>query len=153
MNAHSVIHSTFSLERTYRATPARVFAAWADPGAKARWFAGPDSEHSLDFRAGGHEMARGANREGDMLTFQSTYHDIVPRARIVYGSSLSVADKLATVSLTTVEMSPAGDGTRLVLTEQGTYLDGLEDPAWRERGTGQQLDALDTELKKDRTQP
>ena len=153
MNAHSVIHSTFSLERTYRATPARVFAAWADPRAKARWFAGPDSEHSLDFRAGGHEVARGANRDGDMLTFESTYHDIVPPARIVYGASLSVADKLATVSLTTVEMSPAGDGTRLVLTEQGTYLDGLEDPAWRERGTGQQLDALDTELKKDRTQP
>ena len=57
------------------------------------------------------------------------------------------------MSLTTVEMSPAGDGTRLVLTEQGTYLDGLEDPAWRERGTSQQLDALDTELKKNRTQP
>jgi uncharacterized protein YndB with AHSA1/START domain len=88
-----------------------------------------------------------------MLTFEATYHDIVPQARIVYGSSLSVRDKLATVSLTTVEMSPAGDGTRLVLTEQGTYLDGLEDPAWRERGTGQQLDALDTELKENRTQP
>jgi hypothetical protein len=45
-------------------------------------------------------------------------------------------------------MSPAGDGTRLVLTEQGVYLDGLEDPGWREQGTGQQLDALATELKR-----
>jgi uncharacterized protein YndB with AHSA1/START domain len=88
-----------------------------------------------------------------MLTFESTYHDIVPQARIVYGSSLSVRDKLATVSLTTVEMSPAGDGTRLVLTEQGAYLDGREDPAWREQGTGQQLDALDTELTGNRTRP
>jgi hypothetical protein len=33
------------------------------------------------------------------------------------------------------------------LTEQGTYLDGLEDPSWREQGTGKQLDALDIELK------
>lgn len=56
------------------------------------------------------------------------------------------------MSLTTVEMSPAGDGTRLVLTEQGAYLDGLEDPGWREQGTGQQLDALGTELKESRTQ-
>jgi hypothetical protein len=40
-----------------------------------------------------------------------------------------------------------------VLTEQGAYLDGLEDPAWREQGTGQQLDALDTELKENRTRP
>ena len=109
MNGHSVIHSTFSLERVYQATPARVFAAWADPGAKARWFAGPDSEHRLDFRVGGREVARGANRDGDMLTFESTYHDIVPQARIVYGSSLSVRDKLATVSLTTVETWSAGE--------------------------------------------
>ncbi len=137
----------------HSATPARVFAAWADPGAKATWFAGPDSEHRLDFRVGGHEVARGANSDGDVLTFESAYHDIVPQARIVYSSTLSVGDKLATVSLTTVEMSPAGDGTRLVLTEQGAYLDGLEDPDWREQGTGQQLDALDTELKENRTRP
>ncbi len=31
---------------------------------------------------------------------------------------------------------------RLVLTEQGTFLDGREEPAWRERGTGDWLDAL-----------
>ena len=35
-----VTHATFSLERSYPAPPARVFAAWADPAAKARWFAG-----------------------------------------------------------------------------------------------------------------
>jgi uncharacterized protein YndB with AHSA1/START domain len=146
MSEHSVAHSTFSLERTYASAPARVYAAWAEPAAKARWFAGPDSEHRLDFRIGGHEVARGAGRDGEVLTFESTYHDIVPSARIVYSSMLSVRDKVATVSLTTVEISPAGRGTRLVLTEQGTYLDGLEDPSWREQGTSKQLDALDTEL-------
>jgi uncharacterized protein YndB with AHSA1/START domain len=35
-----VTHATFSLECSYPAPPARVFAAWADPAAKARWFAG-----------------------------------------------------------------------------------------------------------------
>jgi uncharacterized protein YndB with AHSA1/START domain len=151
MTDHSVAHATFSLERTYEAAPARVFAAWAEPAAKAAWFAGPDSEHRLDFRAGGHEAARGANSDGDVLTFESTYHEIVPPARIVYSSTLSVRDKLATVSVTTVEFSPAGDGTRLVLTEQGTYLDGLEDPSWREQGTSRQLDALGAELKESGT--
>ncbi len=38
MTDRCVIHSTFSLERIYPAPPARVFAAWADPVAKARWF-------------------------------------------------------------------------------------------------------------------
>ena len=51
-----VTHATFSLERCYSAPPAQVFAAWAEPAAKARWFAGgPDSGHQLDFRVGGRE--------------------------------------------------------------------------------------------------
>ncbi|MFD9869087.1 hypothetical protein ACFXI8_26565 [Streptomyces niveus] len=37
------------------------------------------------------------------------------------------------------------DGTRLVLTEQGTFLDDQEQPEWRERGTGDWLDALGRE--------
>lgn len=41
-----------------------------------------------------------------------------------------------------MEFAPADDGTRLLLTEQGTFLDGHEDPAWREQGTGCWLDAL-----------
>jgi uncharacterized protein YndB with AHSA1/START domain len=43
MTNRSVTHATFVIERTYEATPARVFAAWADPKAKARWFVGPDA--------------------------------------------------------------------------------------------------------------
>jgi uncharacterized protein YndB with AHSA1/START domain len=147
MSDHPTIHSTFSLERTYPAAPARVFAAWAEPAAKARWFTGAGSEHRLDFRIGGREVVNAANSDGEPLTFESAYHDIVPEARIVYSSTLSVRDKVATVSLTTVEISAAGEGTRLVLTEQGTYLDSLEDPSWREQGTSSQLDALNAELK------
>src|SRR5205823_797624 len=41
--------------------------------------------------------------------------------------------------ITTVEFVPAPDGTRLVLTEQGTFLDGMEQPQWREQGTKDQL--------------
>lgn len=53
---------------------------------------------------------------------------------------------LATVSVTTVEFVPDGTGTRLLLTEQGTFLDDQEQPAWREQGTGEWLDALGREL-------
>jgi len=45
-----------------------------------------------------------------------------------------------------VEFTSAGEGTRLLLTEQGTYLDGREEPAWREHGTGDWLDSLGAEL-------
>jgi uncharacterized protein YndB with AHSA1/START domain len=167
-----VTHATFTLERSYPVPPARVFAAWADPAAKARWFTpNPDSGHELDFRVGGREVARGGPDGGPVMTFETLYREIVPDQRIVYTSTLADGDDLITVSLTTVEFSPAeggtrpgggtgpggtgpggtgpGGGTRLVLTEQGAFLDGREQPAWREQGTADQLEALAKELIRD----
>ena len=44
--------------------PDRVFAAFTDPSLRKRWFRVPSepgaSHHELDFRVGGHEIARGA---------------------------------------------------------------------------------------------
>jgi uncharacterized protein YndB with AHSA1/START domain len=148
MTDRSVTHATFSLERIYAASTARVFAAWADPAAKSRWFAGTDADHTLDFQIGGKEISRGCNASGTVLTYTSRYQDIVPGERIVYSSTLSEGENLATVSLTTVEFTPADHGTRLRLVEQGAFLDGREDPSWRERGTGGWLDALADELRR-----
>jgi uncharacterized protein YndB with AHSA1/START domain len=147
MTDRHVLHATFTLEPSYPAAPARVFAAWADPAAKARWFAGPEVAHELDFRVGGRETAsRAAAGQNPALRFESVYHDIVADERIVYSGQLFAGDQLATVSLTTVEFRPGRQGTQIVLTEQGTFLDGFEDPSWREEGTRQQLAALAAEL-------
>ncbi|HEX4225941.1 MAG TPA: SRPBCC family protein [Pseudonocardiaceae bacterium] len=142
----SIKHATFTLERTYPASPARVFAAWSDQSAKARWLAGPGSEFELDFRVGGQETIRGRHGDGPLLTFFSTFDDIVPEQRIVYTSTLSAEKTLTTVSITTVEFVAEGEGTKLVLAQQGTYLDGHEEPSWREEGTSSQLDALAAEF-------
>jgi len=145
MTDRDVIHSTFSLERVYQASPARVFAAWADPAAKARWFS-PHGPHKLDFRVGGREVNHARNPGGQDISFESHYHDIVADQRIAYTSTLSVADTVVTVSLTTVELTPEGDSARLVLTEHGAFLDGHEQPDWREQGTRGWLDALGADL-------
>lgn len=140
MTDHSVKHSTFTLERNYAASPAAVFAAWSDRDTKARWFAAEDGRYSLDFRVGGTEAVHGG--DGVDVLARSEYRDIVPEERIVYTTALFSDDVLSTVSLTTVQFAADGDGTHLVLTEQGTFLDDHEKPAWREQGTRDWLDAL-----------
>ncbi len=150
MTERSVAHATFVLERTYEAPPARVFAAWADPAAKRRWFAAPNEgrtgEHELDFRVGGREINRGGPPGGPLYTFDGRYQDIVPDHRIVYSYDMYLDQTRISVSLATVEFHPASAGTRLIFTEQGAFLDGQDQPQYREQGTGDLLDALGAEL-------
>ena len=150
MTERSVEHATFAVRRTYGASPARVFAAWADPAAKARWFGAPDestTEFELDFRVGGREINRGSV-EGQDYTYEAHYQDIVPDERIVYTYVMEMDATLISISVATVELRSEGAGTRLVLTEQGAYLDGLDTPQQREQGTGGMLDALGAELER-----
>jgi uncharacterized protein YndB with AHSA1/START domain len=127
-----------------------VFGAWSDPKAKAQWFGGPaewtSKARELDFRVGGREIDRGGPKGGPVFSFQSRYQDIVPNQRIIYTYEMHVDDKRISVSVATIEFIAAGTGTRLVLTEQGAYLDGLDDPKQREHGTRELLEALDAAL-------
>lgn len=152
MPGRSVTHATFVIERSYDASPARVFAAWSSPEAKARWFVGPDdwqsSDHELDFRVGGREHVSGGPMGGPIHSFDARYQDIVPDERIIYSYDMHLDEKRISVSVATVELRRAGAGTRLIFTEQGAFFDGFDDPTLRERGTKDLLDALDAELKR-----
>jgi uncharacterized protein YndB with AHSA1/START domain len=151
MTERSTEHATFVIERTYDASPARVFAAWAEPAAKARWFGGGDEEtgeYELDFRVGGREFSRDGAPDGDVYAYEARYLDIVPDERIVYTYDMHRRETRISVSLATVELKPEGAGTRLVYTEQGAFLDGQDKPQYREQGTGSLLDALGAELQR-----
>jgi uncharacterized protein YndB with AHSA1/START domain len=151
MSERSVEHASFSIERTYSASPARVFAAWADSEAKARWFVGPaeweSRPHELDFRIGGREASVGGPEGGPLHAYAALYWDIVPDARIVYTYELLLDETRISVSLVTIEFEPDGAGTRLKLTEYGAFLDGHEPPPLREQGMGSLLDALGESLR------
>ena len=153
MTERSVTHATIVVERTYDASPARVFAAWADPAVKIRWFAGPDDWDSggyeLDFRVGGRERIRGVPPGGPVHIYDAIYREIVPDQRIILTYDMYLDETRISVSLATVELKPQGDGTRLIFTEQGAFLDGLDSPAQREEGTGHLLDALEKELTRE----
>jgi len=71
----------------------------------------------------------------------------VPDQRIVYAYDMYLGDTRISVSLGTVQIEPADTGTRLVYTEQGAFLDGLDTPDAREHGTRELLDALGAVLE------
>jgi uncharacterized protein YndB with AHSA1/START domain len=153
MAERSIEHASFTIERRYDAPPADVFAAWADPAAKASWFAGPEewevAPHELDFRVGGREQSRGGPKGGPVHTFRAIYWDIVPDERIVYTYEMLMDETRASVSLVTIALQAQDEATLLTLTEYGAFFDGLEDPDLREQGTGSLLDALARELESD----
>jgi uncharacterized protein YndB with AHSA1/START domain len=148
----SVVHGAFHLERTYDATAEEVYRALSDEAAKSRWFFGPAGwrliERIMDFRAGGRERVKGGFEGGVTTTFDAVYHDIVPRERIVYTYEMHLDDRKISVSLATLQIKPEGQRrTRLLVDEQGAFLDGYDDAGSRERGTGDLLDKLGASLR------
>jgi uncharacterized protein YndB with AHSA1/START domain len=160
MTETTVVHTTFTIERTYTAPPARVFAAFANQAKKQRWFAeGKGSEvleFMMDFRVGGREFTRsrfqggpeGAPAKGTAIRNDTTYQDIVPERRIVFAYTMTVGDKRISASLATVELRPSGDGARLLFTEQGAFFEGADGPKRREGGWRDLLTRLDEELRR-----
>ena len=145
MTSRSTEHATFTIERHYDAAPARVFAAFADPAAKARWFGPPTparGEYGFDFAVGGRERFTVATPDGATYLYDARYEEIVPEARIVYAYTLDRDETRMSVSVATVEIEAAGGGARLLLTEQGVFLDGADTPAEREHGTREMLEKL-----------
>jgi uncharacterized protein YndB with AHSA1/START domain len=144
----STTHATFVIERAYDVSPQRVFAAWADPAAKSRWFGPPEKpDYSLDFRVGGSEHFTTGGPGGARYSFDAVYRDIVPGMRIVHAYDMHRDDTRISVSLATIELEAQGEGTRLTLTEYGVYLDGHDTSAQREHGTNAMMEGLGEYLR------
>jgi uncharacterized protein YndB with AHSA1/START domain len=155
MEEQSVIHSTFVIERSFPTTPERVFAAFADPARKRRWFVEGDhhevEHYELDFRIGGKEHARfrfkaGTPLKGTACTNETGYLDIVTNRRVVFASTMAVGERRISASLGTVEFLPSEHGTDLLFTHQGAFFEGADGPEMREEGWRKLLDQLTEEF-------
>ncbi|MEV0531629.1 SRPBCC domain-containing protein [Kitasatospora sp. NPDC050463] len=155
------MHGSFALQVGFSAPPEQVFAAFADPGLRTRWFRLPGSSknatHALDFRVGGSEVAANLFVSGDIeerLEYRSRFHDIVPDRRIVYVYEAHVDGLRRWVSLVTVELDAQGAGSRLDWTEQYAYLvlsgDAVQDTAHLRGGTRLLLNGLSAVVEPER---
>lgn len=144
MTDRSIVHGTFTIERSYKHPVSKVFSAWSNPEFKRQWFGSPDPQkpnNVFEFKEGGREY--NADRMGDTdFVFAVDYRDIVPDNRIIYTYEMHMNGKRISVSVATVEFTPTADGTRMVLREDGAFLDGLDTSAQREAGTNYLMDQI-----------
>ena len=151
--SRSVAHGVFTIERSYpTVTPQRVFDAFASIEGKNGWFTAPNDqwdvvERTMDFRVGGRERLKGQWRTGRVTEFDATYFDIVPGERIVYVYEMRLDGRKISVSLATFQFKSAGTGARLIMTEQGAFLDGYDDSGSREGGSRQIIEKLSAYLQ------
>ncbi len=147
----TVAHATIVMERTYSAAPARVFCAWADAEAKARWSA-PTGDvvikyEAADFREGGRDVVRCI--EPNQPDYVATVHylDLRTDSRIVFAEEVSNGATRVSAALISIELTPKGAGTHLLLTMQIASFDGSNMEQGYQFGWSAALDNLAKEFE------
>jgi uncharacterized protein YndB with AHSA1/START domain len=154
MEQPKVVHSTFTLERSFNKSPEVVFAALSDPAKLGRWFAGENQndiqEFSVDFRVGGDELLRyrlkGGPVAGQEILNIGRYMEIVPSERIVTARTMALEGKRFSASQVTYELLRTDGGTDLICTHQGAFFEMPHGPQMLEAGWRALMDKLAAEL-------
>ncbi|HEY3047309.1 MAG TPA: SRPBCC domain-containing protein [Polaromonas sp.] len=112
-----------NITRHYQATPEKVWRAWTDPQALARWF-GPDPEGvvsvaDLDVRVGGRYHIRFGVPGAEVHDVSGVYQEVVPNQKLVFSWAWKSTPER--VSQVTVTLRPAGSGTELIFVHEKFY--------------------------------
>jgi uncharacterized protein YndB with AHSA1/START domain len=113
---------TVRLHRVLRTTPERLYRAFVDPDAMAKWlppngFTG--RVHHMDARVGGsYRMSFTNFSTGSSHTFGGTYLELQPGERLRYTDRFDDPD-LAGEMVTTVSLARVSCGTDLTVVQEG----------------------------------
>lgn len=114
--------STIRLHRVLKATPERVYRAFLDADAKAKWlppFGFTARVHHIDARVGGtYRMSFTNFTTGSSHFFGGTYTELTPYERIRYTDTFE-DENLPGEMHVTVELKDVGCGTELRITQAG----------------------------------
>lgn len=145
-----ITHATIVMERTYNASPKRVFAAWEDKEARERWQA-PDETiiikyEQSNFRQGGTDLARCIEQDGAEFLATVHYLDIRRDESIVFSEAVAQGNSNVSAALLCVELFSVGEGTRQVVTMQIAAFDNSGMEKGYEHGWGMALDNIAKEF-------
>ena len=138
-----VVHNTFVIEKQFTRPAAEVFDAISDPEKARKWHSDERSSEIIsyehDFREGGFErmvykMGAATPIPGMTLENEGRFQEIVPGERVVVASTMSLGGRRISVTQSTFELLPEGEGTKLVFTHQGAFLPGADGPEMRRQG-------------------
>ena len=107
-----------TLTRSYPVAPEKVWRAWTDPQAVKKWWGPgqnePVSLAQLDVRVGGRFRIVFGGPDGKAHECAGIYREVVPNRKLVFTWTWpnSTPER---ESMVTIELTPAGDGTELVL--------------------------------------
>ncbi len=122
MNSSADSPSTVRLHRVLRAPPERVYRAFLDADAMAKWlppFGFTGRVHSLDARVGGsYRMSFTNLGNGQQHAFGGTYLELVPGQRLRYSDAFEDPG-LPGEMITTVELRAVSVGTELAVVQEG----------------------------------
>lgn len=114
--------NTIKLHRVIRTTPGRVYRAFVDADAMAKWlppngFTG--RVHHLDAEVGGtYKMSFTNFTSGDSHSFGGTFLDLVPGELVRYTDTFDDPN-LPGEMVTTVTLKPVSVGTELNIVQEG----------------------------------
>ena len=113
--------STIKLHRVFKAAPERVYRAFLDPDAMAKWlpphgFTG--KVHSIDARVGGrYKMSFRNHSTGSSHSFGGEYLELVPNERIVHTDAFD--DGPPGTMKTTITLKKVMVGTEVNIVQEG----------------------------------
>jgi len=113
--------STIRLHRVFKTTPERLYKAFLDPDAMAKWlpphgFTG--RVHSMDARVGGsYKMSFTNLGTGSGHSFGGEYLELVPGKRIVHTDRFDTG--LVGTMKVTIDMKKVMVGTEVSITQEG----------------------------------
>jgi uncharacterized protein YndB with AHSA1/START domain len=114
--------NTVRLHRVLQATPERVYRAFLDPDAMAKWlppngFTG--KVHHLDAKVGGtYQMSFTNFTTGKSHAFGGTYVELVPNERLRYTDRFDDPNLPGEIQVT-ITLKPVFCGTELNITQEG----------------------------------